>query len=264
MNLAQKFHDASEKLSKEEESSKRKDSDTGSGTVIKKPKYSSRETSHLFFDTSNVRRKLFDSVEKEAEIQTGQKMNDSVDDAFFSKTPHEDFSDSGMVAAFEGFIGQLKKLFWSQYKRMETSAQNTLRTSEKNVSTLLKQIHECRLSKLETFQKIFVEELASLEKETQILANMEKDAVVCTASPVPALGGLEDYWYPVARLHEGYTMPAKRMSSVAENGQSDQRNCLFVFALVWGQFALLPVECADISVQGQVPLLQAAGLCLKE
>lgn len=39
-----------------------------------------------------------------------------------------------------------------------------------------------RLSKLEAFQKIVVEELASLEKETQILANMEKDAVVCMTS----------------------------------------------------------------------------------
>jgi len=46
-----------------------------------------------------------------------------------------------------------------------------------------------RLSKLETFQKIVVEELASLEKETQILANMEKDAVVCTRSHVPAHRG---------------------------------------------------------------------------
>ncbi|NXA24415.1 SYC2L protein, partial [Ibidorhyncha struthersii] len=148
-----------------------------SGTVIKKPKFSSWETSHLTSDTSYVQRKFFDSVEKEAETQTGKEMDDSVDDAFFSKILHEDFSDSGVIAAFESFTGQLKKLFWSRYKRMENSAQNTLRTSEKNVSTLLNQIHECRLSKLETFQKIVVEELASLEKETQILANMEKDAV---------------------------------------------------------------------------------------
>ncbi|NXV14370.1 SYC2L protein, partial [Cepphus grylle] len=147
------------------------------GTDIKKPKFSSWETSLLTSDTSDVRRKLFDSVEKEADNQTGKEMDDSVDDAFFSKMLHEDFSDSGVITAFEGFISQLKKLFWSRYKRMETSAQNTLRTSEKNVSTLLNQIHECRLSKLETFQKIVVEELASLEKETQILANMEKDAV---------------------------------------------------------------------------------------
>ncbi|KAM9285907.1 synaptonemal complex protein 2-like [Cariama cristata] len=108
---------------------------------------------------------------------SGQEMDDSVDDTFLSKMLHEDFTDSGVITAFESFIVQLKKLFWSRYKRMESSAQNALRTSQKNVSTLLNQIHECRLSKLETFQKIVVEELSSLDKETQILANMEKDAV---------------------------------------------------------------------------------------
>ncbi|NXY77234.1 SYC2L protein, partial [Glareola pratincola] len=147
------------------------------GTVVKKPKFSGWETSHLASEASYVRRKLFGSVEEEADIQTGQEMGDSANDAFFSKLLHEDFGDSGVITAFESFIGQLKKLFWSRYKRMETSAQNTLRTSEKNVSTLLHQIHQCRLSKLETFQKTVVEELASLEKETQILADMEKDAV---------------------------------------------------------------------------------------
>lgn len=32
----------------------------------------------------------------------------------------------------------------SRYKEMEMSAQNMLRTSEKNVSALLKEIHKCR------------------------------------------------------------------------------------------------------------------------
>lgn len=41
-----------------------------------------------------------------------------------------------------------------------------------------------RLNKFETFQKIVVEELANLEKETQILAAMEKEAMVRTASCV--------------------------------------------------------------------------------
>ncbi|NXD76105.1 SYC2L protein, partial [Halcyon senegalensis] len=145
-------------------------------TVIKKPKFSSWETSHPSSDTPFKPRKLFDSVEKEAKTQTG-KMDNSVDDAVFSKTLNEDLSGSGVITAFESFTSQLKKLFWSRYKKMEISAQNSLRTSEKNVSALLNQIHECRLSKLETFQKIVVEELASLEKETQILSNMEKDAV---------------------------------------------------------------------------------------
>ncbi|NXF36605.1 SYC2L protein, partial [Nyctibius bracteatus] len=148
-----------------------------SGTAIKKPKFSSWETSHLSSEASSKPRKLFDSVEKEEEIQTGKEMDDGVDDAFFSKVLREDFSDSGLITAFGSFIGQLKKLFSLRYKRMETSAQNALRTLEKNVSALLKQIHECRLSKLDTFQKIVVEELVNLEKETQVLANMEKDAV---------------------------------------------------------------------------------------
>ncbi|KAK2530480.1 Sycp2l [Columba livia] len=142
VEATQKFLDAFGKWSREEESSKRKDS--------------------------------------------GQEMDDSVDNASFSKMLNEDFTDSGMVAAFENFIGQLKKSLWSRYKRMETTAQNALRASEKNVSTLLNQILESRLSKLETLQKIVAEELANLEKETQILTNMEKDAVVCTTSCVPA------------------------------------------------------------------------------
>ncbi|KFR09199.1 Synaptonemal complex protein 2-like, partial [Nipponia nippon] len=153
--------------------------DVLSSTVIKKPKFSSWETSHLSSDTSYKPRELFDSVEKEAEIQTGQKMDDGVDDAIFSKMLHEDFSDSGVITAFESFIGQLKKLFWVTCILLMFGAEG--------VATCLVLLHMkvsnlflfsiTRLSKLETFQKLVVEELASLEKETQILANMEKDAV---------------------------------------------------------------------------------------
>ncbi|KAM9023134.1 synaptonemal complex protein 2-like [Ara ararauna] len=176
-NATQKSHNASGELSREEESFKRKDSDVLSGTATKKLKFSSWERSHLSTDNSYKSRKLVDSVEKEVETQTGQEMDDNVDDVFSSEMLHEDFSDSGVITAFESFISQLKKMFLSRYKRMETSAQNALRTSEKKMSLLLNQIHECRLAKLETFQKTFVEDLASLEKETQILASMEKDAM---------------------------------------------------------------------------------------
>ncbi|XP_055655863.1 synaptonemal complex protein 2-like [Falco peregrinus] len=171
----QEFHNASGKLSREEDSFKRKDSGILSSTVIKKPKFSRWEASDLSPDASYKARDAFDSVENKAEIQTGQEKDDNVDDVFFEMP--EDISDPGVITAFESFISQLKKLLWSRYKRMETSAQNALRISEKNLSTLLNQIHECRLSKLETFQKIVVSELASLEKETQILVDMEKDAV---------------------------------------------------------------------------------------
>ncbi|XP_051655481.1 synaptonemal complex protein 2-like [Manacus candei] len=173
----QKLHEAPGNLTREEESTKRKDSDILESTVVKKLKFSSWETNHSSSDTNYKPRKIFDSVEEEVEIQKGQEMDDSVGDVFFSKMKHEDFSHSGVITAFESFVDQLKKLFWARYKRMEISTQNALRSSEKNLSALLNQIHQCRLNKLETFQKIVVDELSSLEKETQTLANMEKDAV---------------------------------------------------------------------------------------
>ncbi|NWQ64959.1 SYC2L protein, partial [Neopipo cinnamomea] len=139
----QKLHEAPENLTREEESTKRKDSDILEGTVIKKLKFSSWETNHASSDTNSKPRKIFDSVEEAAEIQKGKKMDDSVDDAFFSKMQHGDFSHTGVITAFESFVDQLKKLFWARYKRMEISTQNALRSSEKNLSALLKQIHEC-------------------------------------------------------------------------------------------------------------------------
>ncbi|NWU77574.1 SYC2L protein, partial [Onychorhynchus coronatus] len=134
-------HETPGNLTREEESTKRKDSDILEGTVIKKLKFSSWETNHASSDTTP--RKIFESVEEEAEIQKGNEMDDSVDDVFFSKMQHEEFSHSGVITAFETFVGQLKKLFWAQYKRMEISTQNALRSSEKNLSALMNQIHEC-------------------------------------------------------------------------------------------------------------------------
>ncbi|NXN00466.1 SYC2L protein, partial [Sylvia borin] len=148
-----------------------------SGTITKKPKFSSLEKNHLSSEINHIPVKISDSVEEEVAIQKGQEMDDSMDDVFFPKRLHEDLSDSGVIFAFESFVGQLKKLFWSRYRRIEINTQDALRSSEKNLSALLNQIHKCRLNKFEAFQKIVVEELASLEKETQILAAMEKDAV---------------------------------------------------------------------------------------
>ncbi|XP_031408608.1 synaptonemal complex protein 2-like isoform X2 [Meleagris gallopavo] len=174
--VTQKFRNVSGEETREEESFKRKDSDALSGTVVKKPRFFSSETKHLSSESPFKPKKLLNSVEKKEEIKRDQETVD-VSTAFLSKIQHEDIGDAGVIAVFESFTNQLKQLFWSRYKEMEMSAQNTLKTSEKNVSALLKEIHECRLNKLEAFKKIVVEELASLEKDTQILRNMEKDAV---------------------------------------------------------------------------------------
>ncbi|NXL22075.1 SYC2L protein, partial [Setophaga kirtlandii] len=172
-----------------------------SGTIIKKPKFSSLEKNHLPSEINHTPKKISDSVEEEEEIQKGQEMDNNLDDAVFPKMLHEDLSDSGVIFAFESFIGQLKKLFWSRYKRIEINTQDALRSSEKNLSALLNQIHKCRLSKFETFRKIVVEELASLEKDTQILAAMEKEAL--------------DFWNAqLLKLNTFYNQQKERIESV--------------------------------------------------
>ncbi|XP_067424521.1 synaptonemal complex protein 2-like [Emydura macquarii macquarii] len=174
-----KYEEISGKLPGEDQVSKlkRKGSDLSPGGVVKKPKLSRWEPSQSSPGISFEPRKLFDSTEKKKEIQTGEESDELDDDVFVSKILHEDVSDSGVIAAFESFTSQLRKTFWSRYKRMEICAQNALKTSEKSVSALLNQIHQCRLNKLENFHKVVVQELVSLEKDAQILSSLEKDTV---------------------------------------------------------------------------------------
>ncbi|KAM7174666.1 synaptonemal complex protein 2-like [Macrochelys suwanniensis] len=173
-----KYEEASSKLPGEDKVSKfkRKGSDLLPGGVIKKPKLSRWQMDPSTPGSSPEPRKRFDSTEKKKEIQTGGESDES-DDIFVSKILHEDVSDSGVIAAFETFTSQLTKTFWSRYKRMEICAKNALKTSEKSVSALLNQIHQCRLNKLENFHKVVVQELANLEKDAQILSILEKDTV---------------------------------------------------------------------------------------
>ncbi|XP_043364273.1 synaptonemal complex protein 2-like isoform X3 [Dermochelys coriacea] len=173
-----KYEEVSSKLPGEDKVSKfkRKGSDLSLGGVIKKPKLSRWQMDQSFPSISSEPKKLFDSIEKKKEIQTGRESDES-DDTFVSKILHEDVSDSGVIAAFENFTNQLTKTFWSRYKRMEICAKNALKTSEKSVSALLNQIHQCRLNKLENFHKVVVQELANLEKDAQILSILEKDTV---------------------------------------------------------------------------------------
>ncbi|XP_053873563.1 synaptonemal complex protein 2-like [Malaclemys terrapin pileata] len=173
-----KYVEVSSKLPGEDKVSKfkRKGSDLSPGGVVKKRKLSRWEMGQSSPGISPEPRKLFDSIEKKKEIQTGGESDES-DDIFVSKILHEDVSDSGVIAAFESFTKQLTKTFWSRYKRMEICAKNALKTSEKSVSALLNQIHQCRLNKLENFHKVVVQELANLEKDAQILSILEKDTV---------------------------------------------------------------------------------------
>ncbi|XP_059580412.1 synaptonemal complex protein 2-like isoform X1 [Alligator mississippiensis] len=176
--MSQKFENMSSKLGPDHKKyrNKRKVSDLSPGDVLRKPKLMKWETNLSSPRVSSEPRNLFVTVEKKKEPQTGQKTDD-LDDVFYSKILDEDVSDTGVIAAFESFTNQLKKTFWSKYKRMEILAQNALKTSEKTVSALLNQIHQCRLNKLENFHKIVVQELATLEDDAQTLSGLEKATV---------------------------------------------------------------------------------------
>ncbi|XP_019398768.1 PREDICTED: synaptonemal complex protein 2-like [Crocodylus porosus] len=176
--MSQKFEDMSSKPAPDDKKyrNKRKVSDLSPGDVLRKPKLMRWETNLSSPSVSSEPRNLFVTVEKKNEPQTGQKTDD-LDDIFYSKMLDEDVSDTGVIAAFESFTNQLKKTFWSKYKRMEILAQNALKVSEKTVSALLNQIHQCRLNKLENFHKIVVQELATLEEDAQTLSGLEKATV---------------------------------------------------------------------------------------
>ncbi|XP_030405296.1 synaptonemal complex protein 2-like [Gopherus evgoodei] len=149
-----KYVEVSSKLPGKDKVSKfkRKGSDLSPGGVVKKPKLSGWEMGQPSPGISPEPRKLFDSIEKKKEIQTGGESDES-DDIFVSKILHEDVSDSGVIAAFESFTSQLTKTFWV----LSTEFQ--------------------RLNKLENFHKVVVQELANLEKDAQILSILEKDTV---------------------------------------------------------------------------------------
>ncbi|XP_062986088.1 synaptonemal complex protein 2-like [Elgaria multicarinata webbii] len=158
--------------------SKRKLSDFSADLIRKHLKRTERtpanEKSSSF---SFIPKKLFDSIEMEEESPKGQNLDELEDDEFISKLFEEEIGDSGVIAAFENFTSELKKTFWSRYKRMEVYTHNILKAPGQNISALLNRIHQSRLNELESFHKIVVQELANLEKRSQFLSSLEKDTM---------------------------------------------------------------------------------------
>ncbi|XP_061447891.1 synaptonemal complex protein 2-like isoform X2 [Rhineura floridana] len=174
------YEAASSTLALEDEvsRSKRKLSDFTAGFDRKRSKLTERSPSDEQSPSIPfVPRKLFNSVETEKESHRGESSDELEDDVFVSKILEEGIGDSGVIAAFENFTSELKKTFWSRYKRMEIYTQNILRAPEQNISALFNRIHQRRLNELEHFQTIVVQELAALEKRIQFLASLEKDTV---------------------------------------------------------------------------------------
>ncbi|XP_063309130.1 synaptonemal complex protein 2-like [Pelobates fuscus] len=119
-------------------------------------------------------KKLFKSSEKKAVPVPADIEDDSMD----SDIHEQDFGEASVITAFEMFTKDLKNKFLSRYKRMEIRAHKTLEVSHQKVSNLLGEIQQCRLQKLNNFNKIVVHELSSLEAEIQSLKGLENETVM--------------------------------------------------------------------------------------
>uniref|UniRef100_A0A8C5Q6L2 Synaptonemal complex protein 2 like n=1 Tax=Leptobrachium leishanense TaxID=445787 RepID=A0A8C5Q6L2_9ANUR len=89
----------------------------------------------------------------------------------------QDLGEASVISAFEVFTNDLRKKFVSRYKRMEKRTHNALKGSHRQVSTLLEEINQCRLQKLDKFHSIVVKELSNLESETRALKGLENETM---------------------------------------------------------------------------------------
>ncbi|XP_018123277.1 synaptonemal complex protein 2-like isoform X2 [Xenopus laevis] len=120
-------------------------------------------------------RKLFSSTEKNM-IRPAADSEDS-DDVFYSESHDQDLGEASVVSAFDSFTKDLKRTFLTRYKKIENRANHVLNTSHQQISTVLHEIHQCRLRKINHFHKIVVHELSNLEAEVQALKQLEKETL---------------------------------------------------------------------------------------
>ncbi|KAM5158238.1 synaptonemal complex protein 2-like [Mantella aurantiaca] len=94
-----------------------------------------------------------------------------------SSTPVEDLAECSFISSFESFTKQLQNKMMSTYKNMEIQAQDMLTASHTQVSNLISQIQQGKIRKLQRFHEIVVQELSTLEADTQTLRELEKETM---------------------------------------------------------------------------------------
>ncbi|KAM9308298.1 synaptonemal complex protein 2-like [Gastrophryne carolinensis] len=90
-----------------------------------------------------------------------------------------DFTGYSFISSFETFTKDLKSKMMAAYKKMESQAQDMLTVSHMHVSSLIGQIQQFKVRKLQHFHEIVTHELSELEVENQALNELEKETMVC-------------------------------------------------------------------------------------
>ncbi|XP_038627408.1 synaptonemal complex protein 2-like [Tachyglossus aculeatus] len=161
--------------SEKESPSKRKLKNLGFvGNDLIKLKHSKLEPSSItsHFPATIQQKELFPLLKEEKEPFAEQEGDPG--DLLVPDESTKSLAESPIISTFETFTRELKKKFWSRYRKEELCAKNATAASE-NIIMLLNQIHQCRLDKLEQFHRIVLQELANLERDAQTLTDLEGD-----------------------------------------------------------------------------------------
>ncbi|XP_067851855.1 synaptonemal complex protein 2-like [Heptranchias perlo] len=121
-------------------------------------------------------KRLFTSAEKYQEAEEPEETVQLIENSLF-EVDDGDLSDPNISAAFQNFTEEMRKKLRFCYSKMERFTKQSLQSGEEKISTLLNQIHNYRLQKLNTFEETVVHQLKNLEEDTQTLKNLEEETL---------------------------------------------------------------------------------------
>nr|XP_014350294.1 PREDICTED: synaptonemal complex protein 2-like [Latimeria chalumnae] len=132
-------------------------------------------------------RKLFGSSEKSLNVEEKESAN--LSESPFTESDKE-FDDNSLIESFENFSKELKKKFWKEQVPVpgqfdwwnlftKSVCIPKIMADSPPRCSLLEELNDCSLRhmKLEKFQKVVVEELASLDKDSQTLMELEEETM---------------------------------------------------------------------------------------
>ncbi|XP_069588369.1 synaptonemal complex protein 2-like [Ranitomeya imitator] len=111
------------------------------------------------------------------EDQIGNPSADLEGEVFHSDTCESEMTECSFIPSLETFTANLKKTLMDSYKKMEVRTQDGLKTTQERVSTLMTEMQESKLRKLDHFHTVVAEHVSSLQVLNKAFLKLEKDSM---------------------------------------------------------------------------------------